>query len=244
MGEQGKLDVVKIANSALSVVGNSLGGTDPPTLARAGGDYILSNGGFFFYANAATNPNAFASVGPTSSTQHTVGIDPAYVPHYKKLEGEDNTYLWSGPSLKTALNLRAKEFQYRINRIRTPLSRVPGSLAHASQRNERLVIVIIGTDKYLFAYTASSRKFGVDLNKMRKLIGIFLQHFQNTALGRASQVLNLDGGGSIYLSWNSGSRERMIAAGDGGNGDFQGSGANARVENPRMVTTLLKITPR
>lgn len=234
MKRNGKLDVIRVMNADLSVVGNPTGGTSPHEFARGRGDYLLSNGGFFVMGGQ----DAYSSVGQSSSTPNSVNIPAAYNQHYDELRGEDNTFLWSGPSLRTSLNLNAAEFQYRdAQGQQTATSRVAGSLAHASQPNERLVIVTLPNgNKYLFIYTTTRRRDGVTVNKMRALIETFLREFHHVTLAQTSQVLNLDGGGSMYVSWNHGRRERVIAGGS--NRDETPN----QVADPRRVANLLRIS--
>jgi hypothetical protein len=48
---------------------------------------------------------------------------------------------------------------------------------------------------------------------MRELIGEFLQQYYSSSINSARQVLNTDGGQSIYVSWNNRGKETMIARG-------------------------------
>jgi hypothetical protein len=236
MRNDGKFDVIRVMNADLSVVGNPTGGTSPHEFAGGRGNYLLSNGGFFVMGRR----NRYSSIGPTSSTPNSVSIPAAYNQYYKELRGEDNTFLWSGPSLKRSLNFRTPEFRYRdAQGHQTATSKVAGSLAHASQSNERLTIVTLPNgNKYLFVYTATRREDGVSVNQMRTLIEAFLGKFHSVTLAQTSQVLNLDGGGSMYVSWNERGREQVIAAGN--NYDETPN----QVPNPRRVTNLLRISAR
>ncbi|KAF2691411.1 hypothetical protein K458DRAFT_397905 [Lentithecium fluviatile CBS 122367] len=234
MRMNGKLDVISVTNVDLSVVGILTGGTSPHQFAGRTGSYLLSNSGFFVMGGQ----NAYSSVERTSSTPNSVNIPTDYNRHYEELKGRDDTFLWSGPSLKMPLKLKDPEFWYRdAQGQQTATSRVPGSLAHANQPNERLVIVTLPNgNKYLFVYTTTRTGDGVNVNQMRAVIETFLREFFRTTLAQTSQALNLDGGGSLYVSWNQGGREQVIATGS--NRD----GTPNQVANPRRATNLLKIS--
>jgi hypothetical protein len=100
------------------------------------------------------------------------------------------------------------EFEYREENYN-----IRGSLAHASQPNERIAIAIVNGDKYIFAYTAKERKNGVNVNKLRTIIDAFLTQFASSSISAASTALNLDGEGSIYVAWRKRGVEKVLARG-------------------------------
>jgi hypothetical protein len=112
------------------------------------------------------------------------------------------------------------------------------SLAHASQPNERLGIVVIANDTYIFAYTVIGGKNDVSIEDLRVIIETFLEEFIGSFISKASTALNLDGGGSIFVAWRKRGVETVIARGsakdDGPPGDdgFKGN-------DPREVANYL-----
>lgn len=119
----------------------------------------------------------------------------------------------------------------------TAYTRIPGGVATANQPNERLVFAKLADGrKYLFVYTAASRGLGMDLNEMRDLIKTFLQEYAGvTNLGmQTRQLLNLDGGGSIYVSFVDRGRVYVIAGGN------LGGVTPATIPSPRRVTNMVK----
>ncbi|KAL1602451.1 hypothetical protein SLS60_005867 [Paraconiothyrium brasiliense] len=242
-----KFDVIEVKNGKLQVVGNRRGGSEPSTFTKQGGNYLLVNGGFF------KMDNTFRSVGRTSVTndrRRYVPIPQRYAQYYEKVTGEDGSYLSSGPSLKHRLNVQRPEFLWN-----TANSEITGSLAHASQPNERLVLVKTSTgDKFIFVYTAENpRKSstrghpgnGQTVNEMRTLILLWLKHFRpGVKTSSIIQFVNLDGGGSIYVSWNKGSRERRIARGNIGDETPHGTikdPESGRILDPRTVPSFIKL---
>jgi hypothetical protein len=71
---------------------------------------------------------------------------------------------------------------------------------------------------------------------MRELIKVFLDHYYRFNIRHAHQVLQLDGGGSIYVSCVNRGREYVIAR-----GNINGA-TPATIPNPRVVTTMVKYT--
>ncbi|KAF2714312.1 hypothetical protein K504DRAFT_496246 [Pleomassaria siparia CBS 279.74] len=243
MKVDGKFDVIKMEKAATFCVGKSNGGTNPHDEAKKQGQYILANGGFFIMLTTTNMQSdvggdpldakayAYYSVGPASSTQNNVSIPPSQKEYYRKLQGDDGSFLWSGPKLESRLDLSQPELKYK-----GVYRRIPGGVATAKSPNERLVTAKLadGT-KFLFAYT-SDRNGGVNLNLMRELIKIFLENYEQVNIRSATQVLNLDGGGSIYVSWNKGGEEYVIAA-----GNIHGQTPET-VPRPRTVTTMVKFS--
>jgi hypothetical protein len=196
--------------------------------------YLLTNGGFFFPDE--NNMEARKPIGATSSSNDFVEIPPQYKQYYKELR-DGNQFLSAGPSLKKTVPLRNMEFRWN-NRNK----RIAGSLAHASQSNERLAIAVVGRDKYIFAYTAANRfKAGVDVNDLRDLIDTFLKAFTTSSVAAATTVLNLDGGGSIFVAWRKRGKETVIARGSVNDDGppFENDGFNKK---PREVANFLKLS--
>jgi hypothetical protein len=177
-------------------------------------------------------------------------IDPQYRAHYQRLTCDSGTHIWSGPSLVRQLDFSLRELQwYDRHGNENPWTDTHGGLAHANQPNERLVLVELGpahgNDLYLFAYTgsptATRSRPGVDLNEMRRIIDLFFTHYvSGVRLSNVPLALNLDGGGSIYLSWNTGATEEVIAKGRYGDDDPDGR----PLGHIRNVANLLKFTAR
>ena len=150
-----KFDVVKLTNAELDIVGNLDSSSLPSQILVGNGKYLLTNGGFF---RMSRTPENRQSIGPSSLSPNSEPIPQLYRDYYAELR-EGSKFLWAGPSLKTGVPLREEAFKYE-----SPQKDVPGSLAHASQPNERLAIAIVGRDKYIFTYTATKRRHGVDVN--------------------------------------------------------------------------------
>lgn len=194
--------------------------------------------------------NKFA-VGFTTSTNNQVDVPSAHAQYYEKFTGDDGSSMMCGPGLKTPLNLNSPELQYWCKRtpettehalphptddtlVRTVFSQIPGGVATSREPNERLVTVIMTENlKYVFTYT-SRRSRGVDVNRMRDVIKIYLGEFLGANIRDAKQVLNFDGGGSIFVAWVKNGRYDVIAAG-GLNGQKAGS-----TFRPRTVTTMVR----
>ncbi|KAF1973883.1 hypothetical protein BU23DRAFT_639151 [Bimuria novae-zelandiae CBS 107.79] len=231
-----QLDVVKIRGGRLEVVGNQNGGIRPADGTRRSGSYILCNGAFF----KTDDPNNFFPIGRTSSTTNYLDPDSLYAPYYERI-AQGNEFLESGPSLLRPLPLANQEFKYWRNiatKDKWPHAEVPGNLAHAGSQNERLVLGKFGNSYYLFAYTsqrvAASRP-GVDLNQMRDIIHTFMRSYFPIFV-HFDQLTNLDGGGSVFMSWTERRTGRMIA--QGGKGDLTPPNPPPR---HRHVTNVLKI---
>jgi hypothetical protein len=122
------------------------------------------------------------------------------------------------------------------------VAKKPGSLAHASEPNERLVYVELRSGhKYLFAYTALNRNHGIDLNKMRAIILVFLRHMQRVTA--PTKILNMDGGCSVYVAWKPAGRPFEVLA-RGETGDGVPGEPGSRAGHIREVTNYLKIDSR
>jgi hypothetical protein len=253
---RGKLDVIVMRSGHTSIIGSSRGRSDPQDYEGRSGDYLLTNGGFFIQdaRNVPGQPRktlkydyngerfdqanaAYYSVGP-SSTQPTryIPVPPSQRHYYKEIQGDDGSYCWSGPTLKQRLDLTDPALMWR-----PPYAdRVPGGVHTASHPNERLVYVVLPNHtKIIFVYTAADRfTTGARLSTMRNMIDAFLYKYQSRArIAEATQAVNLDGGGSIYVSFNEhGRRPKVIAAGD------HRMVVPAVVANPRPVANLLKIS--
>ena len=117
----------------------------------------------------------------------------------------------------------------------------PGSLAHGGESNERLVYGVSTTgDKYLFAFTSrAGRKEGVEFNEMRSLIFTFMGQYSASDKG-FRRLTNLDGGGSIYLSWNTGTQRTLIARGNVRDDTLQDPPPTEGSQKVRAVANLLK----
>lgn len=245
-----KFDVIEVKSGNLQIVGNPTDGSPPEDFASKRGNYLLTNAGFF------TMDKTHRSVGPTSSTRKMVPIPPEYKEYYEKVTGEDGSYLWSGPSLTRNLDLlNGDEFNF----FDPNYSNMYGSLAHAGQPNERLVLVKLKNgDKYMFVYTADKPRRseskgggihpgnGQTINEMRELILFwFVQFKPEVRASSMTQFVNLDGGGSLYVSWNErGKRERKIARGSIEDETPHGVIKNHKEEviDIRTPTNLIKIS--
>ncbi|KAJ4287791.1 hypothetical protein N0V90_012495 [Kalmusia sp. IMI 367209] len=219
MHRKGKLDVIQMKRAHTSIIGEPDGRTDPHRERARSGSYMLVNGGFFIMGGATNmrfdvngqtldaRQYSHYSVGRTTSTQLAVPIPPSQEHHYRKLQGDDGSYLYSGPTIKSRLDLNSPELKYRDSSGHSSAyTRIPGGVATSDQPNERVVTVTLSNgDKY----------FGVNIRS-------------------AHAAINLDGGGSIYLSWNHGRREYVIA---GGNLNGQ---TPATIASPRIVTNMVR----
>jgi hypothetical protein len=207
-----KFDAVKLHQANMEVVGDPKTAMYPKDWPIGGGSYLLTNGGFFSYYNKAVDR---IPVGKTSLRPEFEDIPEEYKEYYEELRDGDQ-FIWAGPSLKTTLPLQNPIFEYGH-------SEEPGSLDHAGSKNERLAVAFVGQDKYVFTHMGVSRKRdGVNVNVLRSLIDEFLKAYggHGASVSHASTVLNLDGGGSIWMSWREGGREQyVIAKGDGKDDD-------------------------
>ncbi|KAH7138191.1 hypothetical protein B0J11DRAFT_587319 [Dendryphion nanum] len=233
MEPNGKFDAIKLVNGALEVVGRQDGPTNPNDHMQRAGNYLLCNGAFFKMGK----PKQYYPIGQTSSTTNVFPIDPLYANDYQQISNSGGSqYLMSGPSLLEDLDLTHPRFHYWGEHEENPWVKIPGSLAHGFESNERLVYGKVGHDLYIFTYTSDERAHGVDFNQMRGVIIAFMkknvQGFQNF-----DQLTNLDGGGSIFVSWTHGNVSEMIAQGNKGD-----ETPGMPPPHPREVVNFLKIS--
>jgi hypothetical protein len=256
---KGQLDVVKVATGDILVTGTvgrdpddevdiiHKDGTDPKKFAKDGGNYLLINGGFFqhlfirpkpYWPVGATKIEAGGKLVDLSVTaddwnQNAIPIMKEYAPYYQKIEGIKGTFVHSGPQLKTAIpevNSASGVFKYVGDQMEK------GALDHASQANERIALVTFASTRYVFAYTCETRECGVHTNKLRDIIDKFFTKMESgKSLSSSTQAVCLDGGPSIYMSWNHGKTEDKIAM--GGNGDL----TPPSTAHGRNMGTVLKI---
>jgi hypothetical protein len=208
------------------VAGSPAGPSKPKDFARQTGNYVLSNANFFVVpgkngltfdvpcAPLDTTKYGNYAVGPTTSTKNHVDIPSVHNKYYAEFKGDDRTSSWSRSELRNELDLSRPELRYfEADKTQTPYTKIPGGVATANQAIERLVTAtLVDGSRYFFAYT-SKRTDGIDLKQMRELVGEFLQQYYSSSINSARQVFNLDGGQSIYVSWNSRGKETMIARG-------------------------------
>jgi hypothetical protein len=235
MTDEAKMDVIRVKKGKIEVKGKGNGGSYPEEWLDEAGSYVLSNGGFFVMDGSKQSP-----IGKTSHTTNAFPIPSEYTSDYAYLGSKaENEYFATGPHLMRDLVFTEAKWQYWAipGRTLSDVARKPGSLAHASQPNERLVFVeLVNGDKYLFAYTAKTRSHGVNLNKMREIILTFLKHMQN--IDTPKSILNMDGGGSVYVAWKpQGKPFEVIARGETGD-DAEAGYKDGHI---RDVTNYLKL---
>ncbi|KAJ4297667.1 hypothetical protein N0V90_005561 [Kalmusia sp. IMI 367209] len=235
MRDFGKLDIIGVKYAYMSIEGNPSGGTSPSKFTAGPtrrGSYVLCNGGFF-------NMKTKAPVGETSLSQTYDPIPPEYADDYVKVNGNQG-FIHSGPSLLSpAISYSDPKWRYSKgkNKQRTRHSKLTGSLAHASQPNERLVLVTMKNhDRLIFVYTARKRSSGLNTRGMRDLMLLWVSTYTQYKVSDVVQAVNLDGGGSIYVSWNHLGVEKKIAAGNIAD-EFPAGSARRKVAN------VLKIAP-
>ncbi|KAF2786046.1 hypothetical protein K505DRAFT_368564 [Melanomma pulvis-pyrius CBS 109.77] len=204
---KGKFDVIRLTNAKIDVVCNPDKAVLPNQIPVGIGKYLLTNVDFFWMSS---KPEKGQSIGPTILSPNSKPIPDRYAEYYDELR-EGSKYLSAGPSLKSPVSLSHPKFAWNEEN-----TKIPGSLAHASQFNERLAIAIVGRDKYIFAYTAERRDNGVTVNKLRVIIDTFLKEFASSSVSAASTALNLDGGSSIFVAWRKRGVETVIARGSVG----------------------------
>ncbi|KAJ4288046.1 hypothetical protein N0V90_012062 [Kalmusia sp. IMI 367209] len=254
MNKNGQLDVVKISSGDLTVVGDVpdpdliLRGTDPNTFTKKGGNYLLTNGGFFQHME--TRPRSFEPAGEDTMVKTADGTVKAYeepypVPEeyaefYDQIDGLDNTRVHSGPDLKKSIpgiDTESGIWKYSDN---DPI--LVGRLSHASQPNERLALVRFGKTHYSVAYTCKEtvigrRQCGINTNKFKKLIDLFFTEMGQAgkSISSSTQAVCLDGGPSISMTWNEGlTMEKLSLGGAGDTTPLPGT-------NGRKVSNLIKI---
>lgn len=124
--------------------------------------------------------------------------------------------------------------------VRTVFAHIPGGVATANEKNERLVTVMMADDlKIVFAYT-SQRKNGVTINDMRDLINVFLGQYMASDLSKAQTAINLDGGASIFIGWMKNGVLSILAAGGLEGKQSEVPHSASQIEKFRDVTTLVK----
>ncbi|KAF2447238.1 hypothetical protein P171DRAFT_471585 [Karstenula rhodostoma CBS 690.94] len=247
MTDGGILDVIRVKKAQITVKGKQNGGSLPNEYLHDEGNYVLCNGGFFVRRKKEGEHYDRWSIGKTSSTTNHYDIPIDYQGYYDYLnkDVDPNNYLASGPRLDRhhPLEFSLDIFKFfedpATKKDPSTYALKAGSLAHASEPNERLVIAELQNgDKYIFAYTATTRNHGVDLNKMREIVEEFLEVFHGVK--KAKKILNLDGGGSLYLAWKPANKHfREIAKGKSADESTQ---AGSGTEDPRKVTNFVKLT--
>ena len=252
MPYMGKLDVIVLGRVAqTSVVGSTQGKTNPHEYEHGDGTYLLTNGGFFVTAPKAHEKRPctlkqdwngdrfdqeeckFYSVGPASSWPNFFPVPSSQERYYRELKGEDGTFLSSGPTMKVPLDLSRRELKWEPPYCNV----VIGGVHTSGDPNKRLVHVVLpnGT-KIIFVYTCTNRfLYGCDINRMRGIIDTFLRMYYKTPIAKTQVALNLDGGSSIYVSWNEkGRRPKLIAVGS------LETKVPLKVKRPKRVTNLIK----
>ncbi|KAF2446076.1 hypothetical protein P171DRAFT_471705 [Karstenula rhodostoma CBS 690.94] len=229
MKKNGQLDVVKISSGDLTVVGNVpepglVRGTDPNTFTKKGGNYLLTNGGFFQHMETWLR------------SYEPAGEDTMNGP----IDGLKGTRVHSGPDLKKSIpeiDSKSGIWKYDDN---DPI--LVGRLSHASQDNERLALVRFGTTYYSVAYTCKEKVIGLrgcgfSTNKFKKIIDLFFTKMGQTgkSIHSSTQAVCLDGGPSISMTWNEGHRMEKLSLGGAGDTTPLPSA------NGRRVSNLIKI---
>jgi hypothetical protein len=248
MRNHAKFDVIELKSGYMQVVGAPSGGTDPSDLEKEGGDpYLLSNGGFFNMENHNAVGKVEFMVDEQVIEQDSQDIPPLYKNNYEKIEGNDGSSLYSGPKLPPdgPILFHGQKWKYWETSLggtrKTEAAKLQGSLAHANQPNERLGLVKMRNgDKYLFVYTTKVRADGKNIKGFRDLIKAwFDKEFIASPfhVGDIVQAVNLDGGASIYVSWNDGTDGEPVRIAKGDDGDTIPTASGKKVAN------LIKITP-
>jgi hypothetical protein len=246
MNKDTQLDVVKISSGELTVVGNVKGGTDPSTFTKKGGNYLLTNGGFFQHLEM--RPRSFEPAGEDTVVKTTDGtvmgyeepfLLPAdYAPFYDQIDGLDNTRVHSGPDLKK--NIPGISDGSGIWKYNDNDPNLVGQLSHASQPNERIALVRFSKTFYSVAYTCKNRNCGIETNDFKDIIDFFFSKMGETgkSISSSTQAVCLDGGPSISMTWNEGTTmEKLSLGGAGDNTPAPGV-------NGRKVSNLIKIVAR
>jgi hypothetical protein len=255
---KGKLDVIVMKNAHTSIINAPNGGPlDPRRSENGRGDYLLTNGGFFimppYPANSPEKDRAtlkydynsdrfdqekyqYYTVGQTNASPKFVPVPPSQSTYYRQLVGTDGTSLWSGPTIKQELDLTQPALKFA-----SPYAgRVVGGVHTSSEPNERLAYVVLNDrTKLIFVYTADDRfTDGCTMNQLRTVIDTYLAKFHNGArIADTRTALNLDGGGSIYVSFNEqGMKPRIIALGS------RKMSVPKTVSSVREVANLIKFT--
>jgi hypothetical protein len=249
MKVNGQLDVVKVSNGDLTVVGNTEGGTVPMSFTKKGGNYLLTNGGYF--QHLSSKPNFFEPAGEETTVKTADGtvkkyanpfpLPEEYADVYTRIDGLENTKVFSGPDLK--LNLPTIDGKAGIWKYKSTGNPV-GSLNHAAEANERLALVRFGATHYSIAYTCKNldhnRICGLPTNSFKVLIDLFFSKMGETgkSIGKSDKAVCLDGGPSVSMIWNQGSTEKVLSL---GNND---DGTPIPGADIRKVSNLLKISAK
>lgn len=235
MPRDSKFDAVKLHRADMQVVGDPKKSILPEEWPVGHGSYLLTNGGFFARAKRLEDE---IPIGQTSLRPDFKPIPELYAKYYEELRDGDQ-FIWSGPSLKTNLPLHEPQFVYKKS------NNYWESLNHAGSSNERLAVAFVGQDKYVFTHMADDRHTdGVDVNELRTLIDEFLKAFggPGASVLSASTVLNLDGGGSVWMSWREGGRDQHVIAKGSGKDDGLPFSDRPFAGKVRDVNNLLKWT--
>jgi hypothetical protein len=235
------LDVIRVNNGQIQVEGKASGGSHPEEWLTEPGSYVLSNGGFF-----RMDGDKQPRIGKASHTTNAYPIPQEFLSDYAYLGSRtENNFFATGPKLDKDLVFSDPKWKYWENRqakIVSAVAKKSGSLAHESEPNERLVYVELRSGyRYLFAYTAWNKEHGVDLNKMRAIILVFLRHMQSVTA--PTKILNMDSGGSVYVAWKPAGRPFEVLA-RGETGDGVPGEPGSRAEHIREVTNYLKVDSR
>jgi hypothetical protein len=250
-----QLDVVKVLSGDLTVVGNvndqdivlsTKRGTDPEAFTRKGGDYLLTNGGFFQHLEM--RPRSFEPAGEDTKVKTADGtvmgydepfpLPAAYAQFYDQIDGLEDTRVHSGPDLKKVIpEISDKSGIWKYN-AQDPI--LVGRLSHASESNERIALVRFGKTYYSVAYTCMNRDCGIDTNTFKVTIDLFFSKMGETgkSISASTQAVCLDGGPSISMTWNEGTKmEKLSLGGAGDNTPAPGV-------NGRKVSNLIKIVAK
>ncbi|PVH92212.1 hypothetical protein DM02DRAFT_663162 [Periconia macrospinosa] len=205
----------------------------------------------------------FTTTDPTKA--QTVELPKDYKDYYEKFEGTDGSHMWCGPNLAEDLDY------FKLDKFCPPKKRpraargtvpvptaqelmrkaygdIPGSLAHATTKADRLVTVIMSDEyKYIFSYTSPEKKqVGLDLQQMKDLIDTFLKGFteaKKDGIKGAKQALNMDGGGSVYVVLvKANGEQEVIAAGKMDAEKEAENGGSLNKQRARTVQTIVKHT--
>jgi hypothetical protein len=243
MRPNGKFDAVKVDAGYMEVVGKKSGGAEPGAFEKEVGEgYLLSNGGFFNLNNRDAVGDVVLMINDQPVKQDSEPIPSIYQNNYIKVTGDDGSFFHSGPPLPPSgdINFNHAKWKYWKDAgktTQTSESKLVGSLAHASQANERLALVEMDDgDYYLFAYTAAHRADGLNIKGFRDLIVLFFGS-GFTEHGSPTQSVNLDGGGSIHVSWNDGSGGEPVRIARGAIAD------EIPLHSGKKVANMVKITP-
>ncbi|KAJ4364848.1 hypothetical protein N0V95_000597 [Ascochyta clinopodiicola] len=255
MSKNAQMDVVKVSSGDLTVVGNvndpdvilaTKRGTDPDAFMKKGGNYLLTNGGFFQHLEMRAG--SFEPAGEDTMVKTADGtvkryaepfpVPEAYAPFYDQIDGLEGTKVHSGPDLKKTIpeiDAKAGVWKYDSND-----PNIVGRLSHASESNERIALVRFGRTYYIVAYTCKARECGVNTNKLKKIIDIFFSKMGETgkSISSSTQAVCLDGGPSISMTWNTGSTMEKLSL--GGAGDL----TPAPGTGGRKVSNLIKIVAK